>query len=274
MVLWMTDEPCEDAASIWWALRDIPDLQVVLLDDLDPQPSPVGARRPWDQAELGLELMEVPELSTLGEALASPWRSWKSSETRDDPELEARLRASTVLTREQSESMIQRRRARWDGPDFSPEDLEHRAPFTGFPGLARRQDGSLPLAVLEETVKGQSPAFVGLVPSARAADIPMEIGLLSTIDLWGVTADGVHETALLTARLRSWEERFGARVLRLGWATIYLLIARPPTSDEHALAVAGELYGVAAEFGEGAVTSVSEIAAQVIGSPLWRLWWD
>ena len=84
----------------------------------------------------------------------------------------------------------------------------------------------------------------------------------------------------LSAVLRSWEDRFGARLLQIGpRAKIRLLVSRPPRTKDAALAVAAELWA----FGDGTwvtypseeqVDGVADIASLVIDQPIWGFWWD
>ena len=84
----------------------------------------------------------------------------------------------------------------------------------------------------------------------------------------------------LSAVLRSWEDRFGARLLQFGpRAKIRLLVSRPPRTKDAALAVAAELWA----FGdrtwvthpsEEQVDSVADIASLIIDQPIWGFWWD
>ena len=100
----------------------------------------------------------------------------------------------------------------------------------------------------------------------------MTIGWFACSDAF----DGSLSPGLMTAVLRSWEDRFGAVVFRLGCASLQLLVKRPPRSEQEALAVAAEFFGLADEFTttRGATRSVREMAASITGSPWWRFWWD
>jgi hypothetical protein len=110
------------------------------------------------------------------------------------------------------------------------------------------------------------PARIGLVAADRPADVLPQIG-------WtGVT--NRYPTALpVAAVLRSWEERFGARLLDVGFAKIRVLVERPPRSLNAANRVAAEHYVLADESGEG-LRSISTIAASLVDAPIWALWWD
>jgi hypothetical protein len=70
-------------------------------------------------------------------------------------------------------------------------------------------------------------AYLVLVPAARSADIPAVMG-------WNADVP----CALLSAMLRSWEDRFGARVVAFHGARIYVSIARPPRTAADAAHIA------------------------------------
>jgi hypothetical protein len=76
--------------------------------------------------------------------------------------------------------------------------------------------------------------------------------------------------------MRSWEDRFGAVLFRLGFATMEFLVERPPSTEPSALAVAAEHFAFAGNDGLQAngVGSVRELANLILGNPLWRFWWD
>jgi hypothetical protein len=74
--------------------------------------------------------------------------------------------------------------------------------------------------------------------------------------------------------LRSWEERFGARLLEVGFADVRLLVERPPRSLEAAQRVAAEHFAFCDECGGKGWRSIPEIAPNLIGAPIWSFWWD
>jgi hypothetical protein len=162
----------------------------------------------------------------------------------------------------------------WDAKR-DPDTVEWTSPFTEFPGLASAGSPKLSDAELERAVGLAPDTWLGLVPVTRAADIPSSIGWFFSSEAFGQL--GLLSPSSFTEVLRSWEERFGAIVFRLGFATLQLLVSRPPTNIEDATALAAELFGVASEFQstEGiAVDSVHQIAEFVLGSPWWTFWWD
>jgi hypothetical protein len=79
--------------------------------------------------------------------------------------------------------------------------------------------------------------------------------------------------APLTAVLRSWEERFGACRIDIGFAEIRLLVERPPRTLAAAQRIAAEHYVLADRTGEG-LQALSRIAASLFNAPIWAFWWD
>jgi hypothetical protein len=119
-----------------------------------------------------------------------------------------------------------------------------------FPGLGHGGDaiGAEPPAV------GDYVAALALVPVARGADV---VGLLGWEASW--------RPAAATAVLRSWEDRYGVRLIGMGGATMYLHVQRPPQGEDITKAAA-ELRAFCRDLdGDPAA-----MAAQ----PLWSFWWD
>jgi Domain of unknown function (DUF4253) len=77
----------------------------------------------------------------------------------------------------------------------------------------------------------------------------------------------------LTVVLRSWEDRFGARLIDVGFTEIRLLVERPPRTLAAARRIAGEHYVLCDECGEG-LRDISRIAASLVNAPIWAFWWD
>ncbi|WP_369247211.1 DUF4253 domain-containing protein [Streptomyces sp. R41] len=105
---------------------------------------------------------------------------------------------------------------------------------------------------------------LGLVAARRSADIPAVIG-------WRAQAP----LPLLCALLRSWEDRFGARVLAAVGSTLYVCVASPPRDERQANHVALEhLLTTADNIVNDPPTPFPRYAASLVGAPLWRFWWD
>jgi hypothetical protein len=119
----------------------------------------------------------------------------------------------------------------------------------------RRANGATPMA------------RIGLVPADRPADVLPAVG-------WGGVADSMWESLLtLTAVLRSWEDRFGARLIDVGYADLRLRVDRPPRTLEAAQRLAAEHAVLADDAIEGA-RGIPEIAARLVNAPIWTFWWD
>ncbi|MFH9663281.1 DUF4253 domain-containing protein [Streptomyces sp. NPDC017248] len=113
----------------------------------------------------------------------------------------------------------------------------------------------------------EEPHFA-LVPARRSADIPAAIG-------WTGALDYDHDVARVCAVLRSWEDRFGARVVALGPDALVMSVAAPPGTPADAEVLAAEHYALCpdAVVGSGA-GSVRSYAKGLAGADSWAFWWD
>jgi hypothetical protein len=162
--------------------------------------------------------------------------------------------------------------SRWDRrlpplAEDDPQSAADRAPLSRqFPGLAPRQDQELSIAERGQAIGSLPAEHLALVPANRPADVLPLIG-------WGGT-DQFEDARPIAAVLRSWEDRFGAKLLQVGWAEIRLIVERPPRTLPEALAVAAEHLAFADECAGQGLTAVGAIAASLIDAPFWSLWWD
>jgi hypothetical protein len=74
--------------------------------------------------------------------------------------------------------------------------------------------------------------------------------------------------------LRSWEDRFGARVLRIGLGEFSVLAQRPPRTLESAQHLAAEHWAFCKEFGGTGLHDIRGITFSLLNSPVWTFWWD
>ncbi|WP_158882093.1 DUF4253 domain-containing protein [Amycolatopsis anabasis] len=145
-------------------------------------------------------------------------------------------------------------------------------PFgTDFPGLARRSGRSSdPLAEAGNTgsvLAARRPHRLGLVQTERPADIPALLG-------WTGMIKSTDQVAALSAVLRSWEERFGATLVVLGFDELELSVAAPPRNQGRALAVAAEHRAFSLRSFTGQPGNMREFAAGLVLSRHWRFSWD
>lgn len=110
---------------------------------------------------------------------------------------------------------------------------------------------------------------LALVPARRSADIPTAIG-------WTGPANHEGDTARLSAVLRSWEDRFGIRVVALGFDHLLVSVAAPPVTMADAEAVAAEHFAFCPDnVRQGTDPTVRAYAEhQVLDQPVWHFWWD
>ncbi|MGY0234197.1 DUF4253 domain-containing protein [Longispora urticae] len=108
---------------------------------------------------------------------------------------------------------------------------------------------------------------LGLIPATRAADTITAAG-------WTGPCNYDNNMAKYSAVLRSWEERFGARVVAVGFDTLHVAVAAPPTTIEHALHIAAEHFAFCPDNiwqGRGDLHAYAEA---ITGVANWEFWWD
>jgi uncharacterized protein DUF4253 len=240
-VAWATADAVPIPGFSWRSLTEqaaSTGLQPILLSGLHG-----STDRPWDQGEFA-DPGDVADIDRCDPArlLAECWGGHEP----DSDELEA------------------------DGEEWWADYNSMFEPYGAqFPGLAPSVDGEIdPLRM--EVALGQylSDARIGLVPAARPADVLTRLGWL------GATNRGWAPPVLISAVLRSWEDRFGARLLAVGFAEIRLVVSRPPRTLEEALPIAAEHIAFCDECGRMGVRHVRELARMLVGNPFWDFWWD
>jgi hypothetical protein len=124
-------------------------------------------------------------------------------------------------------------------------------------------------SVLEGGVGPFKAPRLALVPARRSADIPAAIG-------WMGPANHENDVARLCAVLRSWEDRYGIRVLALGFAHLLVSVATPPTTPAEAEALAAEHFAFCPDnILQGHPHTLTGYAEQhLLNQPAWRFWWD
>lgn len=108
---------------------------------------------------------------------------------------------------------------------------------------------------------------LGLVHTERAADIPAVLG-------WTGMINTTSDIAAISAVLRSWEDRFGARLVTLGFDALELAVAAPPTSERRALRVAAEHIAFCRENFTAQPGDLRAFSKTLVNTPRWRFWWD
>src|SRR5262249_42797363 len=134
-----------------------------------------------------------------------------------------------------------------------------------FPGLAPPGDTALRPDQLNRPLGSLPAARIGLVPAFRPADV---------LPLIGWTPSDQSDALPIAAVVRSWEDRFGARLLRVGFAEISLLADRPPRNGGHAQRIAAEHFVFCDECAGEGLSDIPNITANLLETPIWTFWWD
>jgi hypothetical protein len=161
-----------------------------------------------------------------------------------------------------------------------PESLVALEPFDSqFPGLAAAPGGVTPSGFRQLFSRRQDPnddlaqlkSFtsrrIGLIAARRPADAVTALG-------WTGAVNVHQDPATMSAVLRSWEDRFAARVVEIGFDTLALTVGIPPHDRQSALVVAAEHFAFCPDNvwqGSGTIGSYAEGLA---GNRVWRFWWD
>lgn len=144
---------------------------------------------------------------------------------------------------------------------------DQAAPFgSQFPGLAPASTGELDddaLAEADEYARG----LVALVPARRPADVLVQLG-------WTGPVNYFQDVGALSAVLRSWEDRFGAVVVEIGFAELGIAVRRPPDDEKAATAVAAELFAFCPDIVFQGYESIAALGEGIDGAPGWYFWWD
>ena len=240
-VLWVTSEPVPDAGQHWGKLHPhcvTQGLWPLVLTALDGEPW-----APWHDGELDPVSPEEMSLADAGIVLADLWHAMAQTEVVDDDLVDT-------------------------------------------PGAWR--DARVELG-LPETWSGLAPASepTGIDPEQYAATVSARVfhdGLIGLVPATTGSAalatlgwDGAQShtgTADVAVVFRSWEERFGARLIGLGFDTAELSVAAPPTTLEHARQVAAEHFALCPDNIAQGTEDFDLYASHLVGAGTWSFWWD
>ncbi|MEG3630710.1 DUF4253 domain-containing protein [Streptomyces poriticola] len=254
-LFWLADAPA--APGEWTAHhaeRRSAGLRPVLMDTGGHRGGPEG----WD---LMCGEISYPEDLDAEEFLAHFWRSVGPGSTDagdpDDPPAGARTAGL---------------------PDEPADPDEVFAPFGAeWPGLAGPgrpvSDPDARAAELAEALTGSGSRLeephLALVPAHRSADIPVAIG-------WSGSLNHEDDAGVLSAVLRSWEDRFAARLVALTADRLVLSVAAPPATRAAAEAVAAEHLAFCPQnLTRGRHATLRSYAAhEVLSHRTWDFRWD
>jgi len=195
-----------------------------------------GDDRPWEQGELTPTPVSEIDEHDAAGFMAEAWAEWAEDDDEDDYDFE---------------DLEPFRR---DCPGLAPSGEPTADPAEAADWYAKQLDDQC--------------GHLGLVPAACGADALTVIG-------WEGPCN-YSDTPPLSAMLRSWESRFGARVVAVGFDTLYLSVAAPPRTLEHALHVAAEHFAFCPDnIQQGhSPCTLRSYAEELIGINTWTFWWD
>jgi hypothetical protein len=137
---------------------------------------------------------------------------------------------------------------------------------SSFPGLGQAT-GPVSEDVVKQTSR-QLGGRLGLVAVQRPADALARIGWQG--------ATNYYDAGAVSVALRSWEDRYGAELVRVGYDYIQLAVRNPPRDDQGARKLAAEHFAISpdtiSQNDDG--DTPDEYARSLKGSNNWYLWWD
>jgi hypothetical protein len=239
-LLWYADEPA--APDTWPALKRA-GRAVGLLPVLIHGGS-ARSRDHWPEKwELSPDMASYPGDHDAEEVLADFWEEYAEDELGED-------------------SAIEPYGPEWPGLAPSPA-----------PSLSAPADPDVWAAEVAAELADEDSwlhgARMALVPARRSADIPAAIG-------WTGPLNHENDVARLCAVLRSWEDRFGIRVVALSFDQLVVSVASPPTTMTEAEAVAAEHFAFCPDnITQNDHDTLRAYAAHdVLGKQSWSFWWD
>ncbi|MFE2828903.1 DUF4253 domain-containing protein [Streptomyces sp. NPDC059271] len=224
----------------------------VLLDVGGPQNGPDG----W---ELMPGAMSYAGEHDADEVLADFWEQYAADELGDDGDHASREVVESLFGRQEPyDAVVAPHGASW--PGLADATVLEADPDARAAEIAE---------VLADRGSWLKEPRLALVPARRSADIPAALG-------WTGPLNYENDVARLCAVLRSWEDRFGIRVVALTFDQLVVSVAAPPTTLAEAEAVAAEHFAFCPDnITQGSHTALRTYAEQeVLNEPVWSFWWD
>jgi hypothetical protein len=155
-------------------------------------------------------------------------------------------------------------------PRLKTRFAQRTAPFNGaWSGLAPRfpplTDPDAAADELAGRLLQDSDTRLGLMLVDRGADVPM------VAEWW---ASDQIDTGSAAAVLRSWEDRFGIRLVQFGFDSLELSVAAPPTTSTEAQHLAAEHFALCPENVGYESGALARYAEELIGAQQWSFWWE
>ncbi|MFF6830084.1 DUF4253 domain-containing protein [Streptomyces longwoodensis] len=147
-----------------------------------------------------------------------------------------------------------------------------------WPGLGESRPGAtatpdVRAAEVADGLSAECPSWfkdphLALVSARRSADIPAAVG-------WTGPLNHESDVARLCAVLRTWEDRFGLRVVGLGFDVLVASLAAPPATLTEAEQVAAEHFAFCPDnVWQSGPGTLDAYAKGLVGEHAWTFWWD
>lgn len=266
---WLSDGPPDaELVAVLRAGSAASGLQPLLVSGL----SGPGDPRPWAAGEVYPRRMSSPGGHD-AEALLARW--WRNAAPEEDDEILAPFDAT------------------WPGlatPGTPPADPNQ--PAEG-PGKAARDPGQAAegpgKAASDPGQTAEGPGQAARDPDRAAGDLaaallaePRRLALIAAgsgadalaVAGWSGPTNHTADTGQIAAVLRTWQDRFGARVVGAGFDNLQVSVAVPPITAEHALRVAVEHFAFCPDLVHQGTGSLTEYAEELPGATAWWFWWD
>ncbi|MEV0456647.1 DUF4253 domain-containing protein [Catellatospora methionotrophica] len=154
----------------------------------------------------------------------------------------------------------------WDGTGWDGTDFRQSWQGLASPGVPQEPaDARADRSIVDWP--SQEPCRLMLVPADRSADVVASIA-------WRLFNQDLVDPIESSAILRSWEDRFGARVTHLGDGVLTLSVAAPPADRSAALRVVAEHLVFCADSLSNDPDDFSAHLDHLISGDPWSFWWD
>ncbi len=111
-----------------------------------------------------------------------------------------------------------------------------------------------------------SQVHIAVIPAAEAWMLPCYL----RIGGWNACPNAEEHAAIF----KYWGDKYGAKVACIADDVIEMIVMRPPTSREAALALAKEHYLYCADIVDQGTESIEALAAILLNAGVWYFWWD
>ncbi|WP_242895554.1 DUF4253 domain-containing protein [Actinomadura litoris] len=238
--LWLSSTA--PAAELWTALyrlRGRTGLWPLLL-----APLAQGSEfRPWESGELFPEQFTSPEDHDPNDLLEAWWQAYAESGQGDELPGEERGAVTAPYGR------------RW--PGLAPNSTSQGEP------------GSFAIGYAQQLTERLSSVRFGLAAAQRGSDAWVSVG-------WSGPLNFTNDTGEIASVVRSWEDRFGVRVVGVGFADLYLSVSASPSTHREALRIAAEHFAFCPDsiWQNSRPATLASYAERLIGLNAWTFWWD